>query len=54
MSVNDAVVHGIPNSTVYTDGDVVSIDCGVILNGFYGDAAFTFAFKNAGEKVESF
>ncbi|CAG0909089.1 unnamed protein product, partial [Darwinula stevensoni] len=52
MSVNDAVVHGIPNSTVYTDGDVVSIDCGVILNGFYGDAAFTFAFKNAGEKVE--
>jgi methionyl aminopeptidase len=52
MSINDAVVHGIPNETVYKDIDVVSIDCGVILNGFYGDAAFTFAFKNAGEKVE--
>ncbi len=52
MSVNDAVVHGIPSATVYTDVDVVSIDCGVILNGFYGDAAFTFAFKNAGENIE--
>ncbi len=52
MSVNDAVVHGIPSALEYKDIDVVSIDCGVILNGFYGDAAFTFAFKNAGEKVE--
>jgi len=42
-SVNDEVVHGIPSAYVLKDGDIVSIDCGVLMNGFYGDSAFTFA-----------
>lgn len=52
MSVNDAVVHGIPSNREFQDNDVVSVDCGVILNGFYGDAAFTFAFFKVNEKVQ--
>lgn len=43
-SVNDEVVHGIPSSTVVLrDGDLVSIDCGAILDGWHGDSAWTFA-----------
>jgi methionyl aminopeptidase len=45
MSMNDAVVHGIPGSSEFRETDIVSIDCGVILNEFFGDAAFTFAFN---------
>ncbi len=41
-SVNEAVVHGIPNNTPLIDGDIVSIDCGVLLDEFYGDSAYTF------------
>ncbi|MDG5800702.1 type I methionyl aminopeptidase [Marinilabiliaceae bacterium ANBcel2] len=41
-SVNDNVVHGIPNDDPLKEGDVVSVDCGVLLNGFYGDCAYTF------------
>ncbi|BBX21354.1 methionine aminopeptidase 1 [Mycolicibacter terrae] len=42
-SVNDRVVHGIPSSTeVLAEGDLVSIDCGAILDGWHGDAAVTF------------
>ena len=40
-SVNEAVVHGIPSSRVLVDGDVLSVDCGAIVNGWHGDAAFT-------------
>jgi methionyl aminopeptidase len=40
-SVNDEVVHGIPGSRVLRDGDVVSIDCGAIVDGWHGDAAIT-------------
>ncbi len=40
-SVNDEVVHGIPNDYRLQDGDIVSIDCGAIVNGWHGDAAFT-------------
>jgi methionyl aminopeptidase len=41
-SVNDQIVHGIPSEKrVLKDGDIVSIDCGVVLDGFYGDAAIT-------------
>jgi methionyl aminopeptidase len=36
------VVHGIPSSYALKDGDIISVDCGVILNGYYGDSAFTF------------
>src|ERR687897_3308387 len=38
-SVNDEVVHGIPGERVLADGDVVSIDCGAIVDGWHGDAA---------------
>lgn len=41
-SVNDVVVHGFPNNTPLKDGDIVSIDLGVILNGWHGDHAYTF------------
>lgn len=41
-SVNDEVVHGIPSSYALNDGDIISVDCGVILNGYYGDSAYTF------------
>lgn len=41
-SVNQEVVHGIPSKYVLREGDIVSIDCGVILNGWYGDSAYTF------------
>ncbi|HPS26273.1 MAG TPA: type I methionyl aminopeptidase [Bacteroidales bacterium] len=43
ISVNDQVVHGIPGKNEIKDGDVVSIDCGVVLNGYNGDSAYTFA-----------
>jgi methionyl aminopeptidase len=42
-SVNEAVVHGIPNDKPLVDGDIVSVDCGVLKNEFYGDSAYTFA-----------
>jgi len=41
-SVNDEVVHGIPSDYALMEGDIISVDCGVILNGWYGDSAFTF------------
>jgi len=41
-SVNDEVVHGIPSNYVLKEGDIISVDCGVILNGWYGDSAYTF------------
>lgn len=43
VSVNDEVVHGIPGPRVLEDGDVVSIDCGAIIDGWHGDAAITVA-----------
>ncbi|HUS85623.1 MAG TPA: type I methionyl aminopeptidase [Bacteroidales bacterium] len=48
-SVNDEVVHGIPSMYSLRDGDIVSIDCGVILNGYYGDSAFSFGVGEIGE-----
>ncbi|MBL7111623.1 MAG: type I methionyl aminopeptidase [Bacteroidales bacterium] len=41
-SVNSAVVHGIPSDYRLEDGDIISVDCGVKLNGFFGDSAYTF------------
>ena len=43
VSVNDEVVHGIPGSRVIEDGDIVSIDCGAIVDGWHGDSATTVA-----------
>lgn len=42
MSPNDQVVHGIPNDRVLGDGEILSVDCGVVMNGYYGDSAFTY------------
>jgi methionyl aminopeptidase len=42
-SVNDEVVHGVPSDYILKEGDIISVDCGVILNGWYGDSAYTFA-----------
>ena len=41
-SVNDEVVHGIPNDTPLKDGDIVSVDCGVFMNGFRSQSCSTF------------
>jgi methionyl aminopeptidase len=51
-SVNEQVVHGIPSSYVLRDGDIISVDCGVVLNGWYGDSAFTFAVGEASEEAK--
>nr|WP_246141784.1 type I methionyl aminopeptidase [Phaeodactylibacter luteus] len=52
VSVNEQVVHGIPNKDqVFQDGDIVSVDCGVQLNGFHGDSAFTFPIGEVKEEV---
>lgn len=42
ISLNDVVVHGIPSSKALIEGDIVSVDCGVLKNGYYGDSAYTF------------
>jgi methionyl aminopeptidase len=50
-SVNEAVVHGIPSGYCLRDGDIISVDCGVIINGYYGDSAFTFPVGEVDSKV---
>jgi methionyl aminopeptidase len=50
-SVNDEVVHGIPGSRELVDGDVISIDCGAIVEGWHGDAAITVAVGEVPEEV---
>lgn len=42
MSPNEEVVHGIPNSLYLNDGDIISVDCGVLMNEFFGDSAYTY------------
>jgi len=52
ISENDKVVHGIPSKDViFEEGDIISIDCGVLLNGFYGDSAYTFAMGEVSEEA---
>ena len=51
-SVNEAVVHGIPNAIPLKEGDVVSVDCGVLKNGFYGDSAYTFAVGEIAPEIK--
>lgn len=50
-SVNYQVVHGIPSSYILKDGDMVSVDCGVILDGFYGDTAYSFEVGEVSEQI---
>ena len=51
VSVNEQVVHGIPSDIAFKDGDIVSVDCGVLMNGYYGDAAYTFAIGDVKEEI---
>jgi methionyl aminopeptidase len=53
ISPNDQVVHGFPGEHVLTEGDLISVDCGVVLNGFYGDSAYTFAIGEVSDEVKS-
>ena len=52
MSPNEQVVHGIPNKTPLKEGDIISIDCGALKNGFYGDHAYTFAVGEIADDVK--
>lgn len=51
ISVNEQVVHGFPNGYVLKDGDIISVDCGVYMNGYHGDHAYTFAIGNVNPEV---
>lgn len=50
-SVNDTVVHGIPNDKPLKEGDIVSVDCGTLLNGFNGDSCYTFCVGEVADDV---
>ena len=52
-SVNEIVVHGVPNDkTILKDGDIISIDCGTLLNGYNGDSCYTFCVGEVSEDVK--
>jgi methionyl aminopeptidase len=52
ISVNDAVVHGFPTGDELKDGDIVSLDCGAVKNGYHGDSAYTFAVGRISDEVK--
>ena len=52
VSTNHEVVHGIPNKKPLEDGDIVSIDCGVLMNDFYGDHAYTFEVGQVSDEIK--
>lgn len=51
ISVNDVVVHGFPNEQALKEGDIISVDIGVIKNGWHGDHAYTFAIGDPGAEI---
>lgn len=51
ISINEQVVHGLPSTEPFKDGDIVSIDCGTLKHEYYGDAAYTFALGNIKDDV---
>jgi methionyl aminopeptidase len=51
-SLNEAVVHGIPNKKPLNDGDIISLDCGVFMNGFHGDVAYTFEVGTVSDDIK--
>ena len=51
-SVNSAIVHGIPKSIALKDGDIVSVDCGTFMHGYYGDSAYTFTIGEVSPEVQ--
>lgn len=52
ISVNSAVVHGIPSKYQLKEGDIVSVDCGTKYKGFYGDSAYTFAVGQVSDPIK--
>ena len=52
MSPNEQVVHGIPNNDPLKEGDIISVDCGALKNGYYGDHAYTFAIGEIAEETK--
>lgn len=52
ISLNDQVVHGFPSKYTLKEGDIVSVDCGVVKNSFYGDSAYTFAIGEIDEETK--
>jgi len=52
ISPNDQVVHGFPGEQELKEGDLISVDCGVILNKYYGDSAYTFAIGEVSEEAK--
>ena len=52
-SLNEQVVHGIPNDNPLKNGDIISMDCGVVMNGYYGDSAYTYEVGEVSEKVKN-
>lgn len=54
-SVNEVVVHGVPSEkTVLKDGDIISVDCGILLAGYNGDSCYTFCVGNVAQNVRDF
>ena len=51
-SLNHAVVHGIPNDIPLLEGDIISVDCGALMNGFYGDQAYTFMVGEVSDDIK--
>lgn len=51
ISINEAVVHGLPSTREFREGDLLSIDTGAVLNGYYGDSAYTFCLGKINDKV---
>jgi len=52
ISVNAQVVHGMPGKYTLKDGDIISVDCGVVKNGYFGDSAYTFAVGEISPEVK--
>lgn len=51
ISVNECVVHGMPSDYALSDGDIISVDCGVLMNGFHSDSAYTYPVGNVDSKT---
>ena len=52
ISPNEVVVHGFPSDYELKDGDIISVDCGVYMNGYHGDSAYTFAIGEPADDVK--
>ena len=53
ISVNDQIVHGFPSDYLMKEGDLVSVDCGVIYNDYYSDSAYTFAIGEVSKELKA-